>query len=209
VPLLELRPRLTAEVGGPDPTLNSRLAIAITNAKRGQLSKSSIEYAIAKGQGRSLSGQPLESVLIEAMLPSTVAAIIECQTESKAKTLQDLRYIITRNGGTVTPTGKVVFKQQEEIDQDQAMDEAIMAGAVDFAFDDGQLSIETEPSAVTAVSTKLSEKLSLQVERAEIVYDAKGETMVELDETQGTELQRLIQRIEADATVQNVYTNAA
>lgn len=150
------------------------------------------------------------------MLPTTVAAIIECQTESKAKTLQDVRMIITRNGGTVTPTsflfdkkGKVTFQEQEGIDQDKAMDEAIMAGATDFTFEEGKLSIETEPSEVTAVSTKLSEQLSLQIERADIVYDPKEETLVELDEEQGTELQRVIELIEADPTVQTVYTNAA
>lgn len=150
------------------------------------------------------------------MLPSTVAAIIECQTESKAKTLQDVRMIITRNGGTVTPTafffdkkGKVVFQEQEGVDQDKAMDEAIMAGATDFAFEDGKLSIETEPSEITAVSEKLVESMRLQIERAEIVYDPKEETLVELNEEQDSELQRVVDLIEADTTVQNVYTNAA
>jgi transcriptional/translational regulatory protein YebC/TACO1 len=207
---------LTALDGGPDPNLNSRLGIAIANAKRGQLSKTSIEAAIARGQGKSLNGAPLEAVVIEAMLPSTVAAIIECQTESKAKTLQDVRMIITRNGGTVTPTsfffdkkGKVVFQEQDGIDQDKAMDEAIMAGATDFAFEDGKLFIETEPSEITAVSDKLSESMKLQIERAEIVYDAKEETLVALNEEQGSEVRRVVDLIEADMTVQNVYTNAA
>lgn len=196
--------------------MNSRLALAITNAKRGQFSKTSIEQAIAKGQGKSVSGAPLEAVLIEALLPATVAAIIECQTESKAKTLQDIRAIITRNGGTLTPTsflfdkkGKVLFQEQEGIDPDAAMDEAIVAGATDFAYEDGKLSVETEPSDLAAVSERLRERLKLEVESAEIIYDPKEETAIELTEDQETELQRVLDLIEADTSVQNVYINAA
>lgn len=150
------------------------------------------------------------------MLPATVAAIIECQTESKLKTLQDVKMIIRRNGGTVTPTaflfdkkGKVCFQAQEKVDADTAMDEAIVAGATDFAFEDGRLSVDTEPSELTAVSEKLRERLELVIESADIVYDPKAETAVELTEEQGMELQRVIDLLEADATVQNVYTNTA
>jgi len=205
---------LASKFGGPDPSLNSRLAIAIANAKRGQLSKPSIEHAIAKGQGKSLSGAPLESITIEAMLPATVAAIIECQTENKAKTLQDLRAVITRNGGTLTPTsflfdrkGKVWFQEREGVDAERAMDEAIEAGATDFASEDGRLVIETEPSDVTAVSDRLCERMQLQIERADIVFDPKEETMVDLSDDQESELQRVLELIEADNSVQNVYTN--
>lgn len=163
-----------------------------------------------------MSGAPLEQVTIEAMLPATVAAIIECQTESKAKTLQDVRMLITRNGGQVTPTaflfekkGKIWFQEQEGIGVESAMDEAIEAGATDIVTEDGRLVVETEPSDLAAVSEKLQERLKLQIERADIVYDPREDTMVELTEEQEGELQRVLEWIETDSSVQNVYTNAA
>ncbi|RMD41466.1 hypothetical protein DV735_g3635, partial [Chaetothyriales sp. CBS 134920] len=187
---------LASKYGGADPSLNSKLAIAIANAKRGQLSKSSIESAIAKGQGKSLSGAPLENVTVEAMLPHGVAAIIEYQTESKAKVLQDIRALINRRGGSITPTAYIV---------DDVLEEAIEAGATDvISEDDGQVVVETEPADVMAVSERLQERLKAQVERVEIVMEAKEDAMIDLDSTQSAELEGLIELIEDEPSLQNV-----
>ncbi|RMZ83598.1 hypothetical protein DV738_g962, partial [Chaetothyriales sp. CBS 135597] len=184
------------EHGGADPSLNSKLAIAIANAKRGQLSKSSIESAIAKGQGKSLSGAPLENVTVEAMLPHGVAAIIEYQTESKAKVLQDIRALINKKGGSITPTAYIV---------DDVLEEAIEAGATDVTSeDDGQVVVETEPADVVAVSERLQERLKAQVERVEIIMEAKEDAMVELDSNQAADLEGLIELIEDEPSLQNV-----
>lgn len=195
--------------------MNTRLALAITNAKRGQLSKTSIEHAIAKGQGKSTTGAPLEQVMIEAMLPPSVAAIIECQTENKAKALQDVRTIVIRNGGSLTTTafffekkGKIWFQEQEGIDPDKVMEEAIEAGATDVTTEDSKVVVDTEPSEVMAVCDRLRERLNLQVERADIIYDPKEETAVKLTEEQEEALQRVLDWIETDGSVQNVYINA-
>ena len=154
--------------------------------------------------------------MIEAMLPSSVAAIIECQSESKARTLQDIRVIIKDNGGTLTSTsffferkGKVWFQEQGEHSSDKIMEEVIEAGATDFSTDEGKLVVETEPSEVVAISERLRDKLSLPIERADIVFDAKADTVVSLTEEQETELQRILDRLEADNSVTNVYVNVA
>ncbi|RMZ86176.1 hypothetical protein DV737_g233, partial [Chaetothyriales sp. CBS 132003] len=209
------------EHGGADPSLNSKLAIAIANAKRGQLSKSSIESAIAKGQGKSLSGAPLENVTVEAMLPHGVAAMIEYQTESKAKVLQDIRALISRKGGSITPTaymferkGKIWFRQEVEgggpgLDVDHVLEEAIEAGATDVMGEDGQVVVETEPADVMAVSERLQERLNAQVERVEIIMEAKQDAMVDLDTAQLAELEGLIETIEDEPSLQNVYMDAS
>lgn len=154
--------------------------------------------------------------MIEAMFPSNVAAIIECHTESKPRTLQDVRMIVNRNGGSITTTsfffekkGKVWFQEKENLSTDDIMEEVIEAGATDYSTQEGQLVVETEPSDVMAVSERLRDRLQLVIERADIVYDAKKETAVSLTEEQEAELQKALEWLEGDVSVQNVYVNTA
>lgn len=202
-------------VGGPDPALNSPLAIAITNAKRGQLSKDAIQTAILKGQGKSLSGLPLESVVIEAILPHGVAAIIECESDNKARTLQDIRLIVNKAGGTITPTaflferkGRIQFEEQTKVGVDDALEEAIEAGAMDLVSEDDRLVVETSPTEVSAVAERLSQSLNLSVEKSEIVYVPNEDSLVALTDEQDSELQRILESLENDKSFQNLYINA-
>ena len=203
-------------VGGPDPALNSSLAIAINNAKRNQLSKDTIQAAILKGQGKSLSGLPLESVVIEAILPHGVAAIIECESDNKARTLQDIRLIVHKAGGTITPTaflferkGRIQFEEQDKVGVDDALEEAIEAGAMDLVSEDGRLVVETAPSEVSAVAERLSQSLNLSVDKAEIVYVPNEDSLVSLTEEQEGDLHRILESLENDNSFQNLYINAA
>ncbi|OAP61330.1 hypothetical protein AYL99_03531 [Fonsecaea erecta] len=205
---------MASKLGGPDPSMNSRLAHAIAVAKKGQLSKTAIENAIAKGQGKSPSGQALENVTIEAMLPHGVAAMIECQTDNKARTLTDIRYIITKAGGTVTPTafmfekkGRVSFEEQEKIGVEDALEDAIEAGALDIASEENKLVVETEPGDVIAVAQRLQNKLGIQVEKAEVVYMPNEDSMITLSAEQEQEVQTILDSLEEDPSLQNLYIN--
>ncbi|KAK5941865.1 hypothetical protein PMZ80_005816 [Knufia obscura] len=206
--------RLSRE-GGPDPSINTALAYAINNAKKAQVSKEAIEKAVAKGQGKSLSGASLDNVLIEAMLPHGVAAIIEGQTESKNRIMADVKMIVQRAGGALTPTafsfdkkGKVWFKEHETIGVDEAMDEAIEAGAEEITSDDGQLVVETAPELVSSVGQKMQSALGLEVERSQILFDPKEDTLARLDESQASELQSVLDQLEELDDIQEVYINA-
>jgi transcriptional/translational regulatory protein YebC/TACO1 len=204
-------------VGGPDPAFNPRLAAAIANAKRGALAKSSIESAIAQGQGKTTSGAALESVTIEAMLPFSVGAVIECQTDSKLRTIQDVRAIISRGGGSITPTGflferkgKAIFEKKDALSVDAVLDQAIEAGATDVDVEhDGSLVVETEPSELSAVTQRLSECLGLKVDSLNIIHDPKEDTMVVLEEKEMADLEHLVAQLEEDPAVLDVYVNAA
>lgn len=208
---------LASKYGGPDPALNSRLATAIVNAKKGSLSKTSIESAIAKGQGKSLSGASLENVTIEAMFPYGVAAVIECQTDCKARVLQDLRNIIKIRGGTVTPTsflfekkGRIWFDGKDGVGVDDVLDEAIEAGALDVEVEEGnKLVVDTDPSDITTVAQRLVDRFGLQLDRTEILHDPRSETMVSLGDDEGSELNDIIDMIEAEPSLQNVFVNVA
>lgn len=157
----------------------------------------------------------MENVTIECLLPHGVAAIIECQTESKNRVLNDIRHILSKNGGTVTPTaflfekkGRIWFQEQEELGEDEVLEEAIEAGATEVTTEEGKLIVDTSPSDVSIVSGRLQERFNLQVERAEILFDPNEDTLVELSEVQSTEVQRVLDQIEEEPSLQNLYINA-
>lgn len=202
--------------GGPDPKLNPSLAFAINAAKKAQVAKETIDKAVAKGQGKTLSGASLDNVLIEAMLPYGVAAIMEGQTENKTRIMADVKSIVQRAGGSMSPTafsfdkkGKVWFKQHDSIGLDEAMDEAIEAGAEEIFEEEKQLIVETSPEMVTSVAQKLQQALGLEVERSQILYEPKIETMAKLDETQEAEIQVTLDKLEDLDDLQEIYINAA
>jgi transcriptional/translational regulatory protein YebC/TACO1 len=178
--------------------------------------KASIESSIARGQGISVSGQALEPMTIEAMLPGSVAAVIECLTDNKARVLQDIRYIIKDYGGTVTPTtylfekkGRVVFEKKDGVHPDDYLDAAIEAGATDVESDEeGRLVVFTEATETKAVGEALAKATGLAIERSEIIWDPNKDTMVSpknQDEIQ--ELEELLSAIRDDSSVRDVYLN--
>lgn len=195
--------------------MNPSLASIINGAKKAQVSKEAIEAAIAKGQGKSVSGVALDNVFLEAMLPFGVAAIMECQTENKNRAIADVKMIVQRAGGSLTPTtfsfekkGKIWFRPHESVGVDEAMDEAIDAGAEEITLEDGGIVVETAPEALTLVGQKLKSVLGLEIERSQILYDPKEETLVKLNEEQATELQSVLDQLEQLDDLQDLYINA-
>lgn len=195
--------------------MNPSLASIISGAKKAQVSKEAIEAAIAKGQGKSVSGVALDNVFLEAMLPFGVAAIMECQTENKNRAIADVKMIVQRAGGSLTPTtfsfekkGKIWFRPHESVGVDEAMDEAIDAGAEEITLEDGGIVVETAPESLTLVGQKLKSVLGLEIERSQILYDPKEETLVKLNEEQATELQSVLDQLEQLDDLQDLYINA-
>ena len=110
--------------------------------------KASIEVAIARGQGVTAAGKPLESMLIEAVVPPSVAVVIDCQTDSKLRTLQEVRATIKYHEGALSPIGymfnkrgRITFEPDERgRTADDVLDEALEAGAEDIeTTDDGNI----------------------------------------------------------------------
>ncbi|KAJ5757418.1 uncharacterized protein N7511_006112 [Penicillium nucicola] len=205
------------QMWGPDPKYNPRLTLALSNAKRASIPKIIIEAAILRGQGLSVSGQALESVTIEAMLPGSVAAVVECQTDQKARVLQDVRYLIKDNGGIVTPTtylfekkGKVVFEKKDGTNPDDYLDQAIEAGAADITTDDkGRLVLLTNPSETKSVGETFAKLSGLEIEELEIFWDPNADTMVEVQDGEHIKaLEDLLSGLREDSSVQDIYLNS-
>ncbi|KAI4791138.1 YebC-like protein, partial [Aureobasidium sp. EXF-8845] len=123
---------------GGDPNFNPRLADLIVKANRAGFAKASIEAAVARGQGKSVNGAALETVTIEAMLPNNVGVVIDCETDSRLRTLADLRVIVKQHGGNATPTGylftkkgRIIFANKDGVGVDDVFEPALEAGALD------------------------------------------------------------------------------
>ncbi|KAF9891302.1 hypothetical protein FE257_004157 [Aspergillus nanangensis] len=200
---------------GPDTKFNPRLTLALSNAKRAGIPKTVIEAAIARGQGISITGETLEQVTIEAMLPNSVAAVVECQTDHKARVLQDVRCAIKDAGGVVTPTtylfqkkGRVLFEKKDGLDPDSCLDQAIDAGATDIATDEeGRLLVFTEPSETKSVGESLANLTGLAIEELEIIWDPNSDTLVEVSNEQAKELEDVLSAIREEASVRDIYLN--
>lgn len=149
------------------------------------------------------------------MLPHGVAAIIEYQTDSKMKILQEARVIINKNGGRESQTafmfekkGKIWFQEHDQLSENDVLDEAIEAGATDVSTEDGRIVVETVPSGLSSVSDALQEKLKLIVERADIIFDPKEASEVELSSEQSMDIDRVLEKLEDEPCLQSIYLNA-
>lgn len=180
-----------------------------------------MEAAIARGQGKSTTGAALENFTLEVIVPPTVAMIVETETDNKARTMMDLRYLVKGYGGTVTPTtylfqkkGRVAFQADErKIGVDDVLDDAIEAGAEDVETDeDGSIIVWTEPNKTTAAAEALHRSHGLKVESADIIWDANEDTKVPLDREQTDALKSLgalLEALQDNPNVQGVYANVA
>ena len=198
---------------GPDPDANPRLATLVAAAKKQGVPKTTIDNAIARGQGVSPKGAALETLTVEAIIPPSVATIIECQTDSKARTLADIRMVIKDFGGAVTPTthfferrGKLVFEKVNGLSESEIFDKAVEAEATDVRVEEGgEVVVYTEPNRTKATAQRLEGGLRLKVQSSDLVWDAKQETKVEVESAD--ELEAFLERVQEDASVQGVYTN--
>lgn len=180
--------QLASKQYGADPQMNPRLAAVISAAKKQGMPKALIENAIARGQGHSATGSALESFTIEAMIPPSVAIIVECLTDSKARTLNEMKLAIKEAGGTVTPTshvfdrkGKIVFQVHKGIGEEEIFDRAVEAGAIDVQTeDDGKIIVYAESTQTKAVADALATSSGMKLESLDIVWDPKEDMMVDV-----------------------------
>nr|POE53321.1 putative transcriptional regulatory protein [Quercus suber] len=209
---------LASKTAGSDPNFNPRLADLITKAKREGFAKSSIEAAIARGQGRSLDGKALENITIEAIFPGNVGVIVECETDHKLRTLQDVRLVISKNGGTVSPVsflfekkGKITLESKEGVGVEEALEAAVEAGALDVdEGEDGRLVVSTEVESTKSVGEAMSNSLGVEIAMSEIVWEPVQDTMIGLSsEEAAQELCTFVDAVLDDPGVQGVSMNVA
>ncbi|KAL8697153.1 MAG: hypothetical protein Q9224_002447 [Gallowayella concinna] len=191
-PLPPTQAHLCTENGG-DSNGNSELSTLVAQAKKSGLPKDLIERAIAKGKGVSLSGEPLQTLTLEAMLPPAVSTIIECQTDNKKRTLDDLRHLVKEAGGSVTSTshlferrGHIILKSDRELEEDSILERVLEAGALDMEVqaDRKSLSVYTEPSETASIARSLSTSLGMSLGSYDIIWVARPDFIVDMEDAE-------------------------
>ncbi len=205
---------IAARMGGGDPEGNPRLRTVILKARAANMPKDNIDRAIKKGTGE-LEGVNYEELTYEAYAPGGVAVLIEVLTDNKNRAAADVRNILTRSGGSLATSGAVsrLFKRKgiitfdsEKYTEDQIMEAALDGGAEDVAESDGVIEVTTTPedfeTVLNALNAKQFEPLS-----AEISMIPEAEVSLDTDAT--SKVVKLIDRLEENDDVQNVYSNIA
>jgi YebC/PmpR family DNA-binding regulatory protein len=205
---------IAARIGGGDLSGNPRLRTAIEKAKEVNMPSDNIKRAVMKGTGE-LPGVSYEEYIYEGYGPGGAAILIEVLTDNKNRTSPEIRHILTKNNGNMGEAGCVgwmfekkgyILIEKTKIDEDTLMSIALDAGAEDMKNDpkEDNYEIITMPEHLGKVKTAI-EAASIPVSLAEITMLPKNYAPV--DEKQAEQIMRLIEALEDNEDVQNVYTN--
>ncbi len=204
---------IAAREGGGDPGGNPRLRLAIDNAKAANMPADNIERAIKKATGE-LEGVTYHELVYEGYGPAGVALMVEVATDNKNRTVADIRHSFTRYGGSLAETGAVAWMferkgiislpEQKKTEED-LMNIVLEAGAEDLQLEDEYFSIQTDLESFEPVRKALI-AANLELENASLQWIAKNNISIKGDEAE--KVMKLIEAIEDNDDVQNVFTNA-
>ena len=202
---------VAAKLGSPDPGMNPRLRLAIQNARAENMPKDNIERAIKKASGGE--GENYEEVRYEGYGPGGVAIIVEALTDNRNRTASAVRSYLTKNGGALGETGSVAFMfnrvgeihyKVEAGSADTVLEAAIEAGADDVKSDDDGHVITCAFEDLGEVARQLEAALG-EAETVKAVW--LPQTATALDEEKAATMLKVLDLLEEDDDVQNVYSN--
>ena len=200
--------------GGPDPDNNPKLRDAIAKAKAANMPNDTVQRSIKKASGE-LSAVNYERIVYEGYGPSGVAVIVDTLTDNKNRSAGNVRSAFTKGGGNMGTTGCVGFMFQEkgeiviekgDLDEEELMMMALDAGAEDFNSDEEEVFIIT-----TAPEDFGTVREALEAEGLEFLEAAVKmipDTYTEIDEDAAKKFQKMLDLLEDDDDVQEVYHNA-
>ncbi len=205
---------IAVKMGGENPDHNPRLRVAMQNAKSVNMPKDRVESAIKRALNKAEGNY--EEVRYEGYAPHGVGVVVETATDNTTRTVANVRMHFNKGGGTMGKTGsldfnftrKGVFKISKETlsgkDFDEFEFELIDFGLEDFAIDDEDIYIYTSFTDFGTMQKQL-EDMGVATSNAELQYIPNS--YVDLTEEQAQEVLDLVERLEGDDDVQNVYHN--
>ena len=203
---------VAARQGGGNPDYNAALKLAIQKAKADNMPNDNINRAIKKGTGED-GGANYEQITYEGYGPGGIAMIIEVLTDNKNRAAGNVRYYLDRNGGNLGTAGSVsyMFERKgqiliaadDSISEDELMEAALEAGAEDFIAEEDGFEILTAPNDFAAVREALEGKYEFV--QADITMLPNMYTA--LDPNLQKQMDKLMDQLEEDDDVQNVWTN--
>ncbi|MEX1376766.1 MAG: YebC/PmpR family DNA-binding transcriptional regulator [Eubacteriales bacterium] len=204
---------VAVKMGGTDPDMNSRLRDAIAKAKTNNMPNDNVSRVIKKASGES-DDVNYEEIVYEGYGPGGVAVIVEAMTDNKNRTASNVRYYFDKNGGSLGATGcvnwmfdkkgTIAIEKSDGINEDELMMQALEAGAEDFLIHEDIYEIITDPGDFSTVRDNL-EKLGIEFIGAEIQRIPQNTT--DVDEELAESINKLLDMMEDDDDVQNVYHN--
>jgi YebC/PmpR family DNA-binding regulatory protein len=202
---------VAAKMGQPDPAFNPRLRAAILAARAENMTKDTIERAIKKASAGD--AENYEEIRYEGYGPGGVAVIVEALSDNRNRTASEVRSFFTKSGGNLAETGAVSFMfdrvgtiefAADKASADDMLEAAIEAGAEDVVSSETGHEITTAADALAEVARALEAKFG---EPKKTALTWKPQTSVAVDDETGEKLLRLMDNLDENDDVQNVYSN--
>ena len=202
---------VSAKLGLPDPAFNPRLRAAILAARAENMPKDNIDRAIKKASGSDTENY--DEIRYEGYGPGGVAVIVEALTDNHNRTAGEVRATFTKNGGNLATTGAVSFMfnhvgvveyDAKVASADAMLDAAIEAGADDVTSNDDGHQVFTTPESLRDVAKVLEAKFG-EPRKSALLW--KPQNTVALDDEAGEKMLKLIELLDDNDDVQNVYAN--
>lgn len=205
---------MAAKEGGQDPDMNAKLRTAIQNAKAQNMPKDNIDAAIKRAAGKDASDYT--EVNYEGKGPHGVLVFVECATDNTTRTVANVKSYFNKSGGSLVPTGSLEFmfsrKAVFEFEQTDAVDieelefELIDAGLEEIEVEEGTVYATGDYTSFGTLSKALEDK---GIEATKSILKRIPTTPVEFTEEQLEDIEKLLDKIEEDDDVQQVFTNIA
>ena len=207
-----IREITVAAKGGPDPSDNPRLRLALDKANAANMPKDTIKRAIQKGSGTGEMGA-IEELTFEGYGPNGVAILVETMTDNRNRTVADVRHAFSKFGGNMGTDGSVAYlfnklglvQIELSYEEDQVMEVALDAGADDFIATDDYYEIITTPSNLSAVADALKQN---NIETLLAENTMRADTLVNLDQEASEKVFKIMNLLDDLDDVQEVHTNA-
>jgi len=215
----QLFTKLTREIivvvrqGGSNPESNFRLRLAVQKARDNNMPLENIERAIKRGSGE-IEGVTLAEMVLEGYGPGGAAILVQALTDNRNRTLQDIRNIFSRSGGSLGENGCVAWLFDSrglitvpinDLDAEELELQAIDAGAEDVKVENDYLEIYTKLEDMEKTRAAM-EQQNLTIASSELIMTSKN--MVELEEKSALQTLKLLDKLEELDEVQHVTTNA-
>jgi YebC/PmpR family DNA-binding regulatory protein len=204
---------VAAREGGGDVEMNPALGLAVSKARDANMPSDNIQRAIDKGTGAGADAETFERITYEGYAAGGDAVLVEVLTDNRNRAASDVRYVFAKNGGKLGTSGSVAYLferkgvilvPKDSVDEDELMELALESGAEDVEETESDYRVVTIPEDFTLVRDSLGEA-GVAFESAEITMQPQNS--IDLDPGTAKQTLRLIDALEENDDVQEVYAN--
>jgi len=205
---------MAAKEGGTDPDMNATLRTAIKNAKAQNMPKDNIDAAVKRANAKDVDAY--SEIVYEGKGPHGVLVVVECATDNSTRTVANVKSYFNKSGGSVVPNGSLEymfnrksvfeFELAEGMDLEEMELELIDAGLDEIEEEDGKVFVYGDYTSFGNISNGL-EDMEIDVEKSNL--QRIPTSPVEFTEEQLVDIEKMLDKIEDDDDIQQVFTNIA